>query len=232
MQICSLSSEVGLKKKRLNSFILAHTTFIKPKAKLEITNKASIVKEQINKSYTQKPAEPVKAKKAILKKANPAIISKIKKGGLSGLSINQFLNNKEGEKEDEKITVATGESRSDFHQDQLNALWLEYAKLIEKKGRVSLFRLFSDQFPKIDNNFLLHFPVESQALANDLQSEKPELLTFLRKSLNNYGINIDFPVIEVENSKILYTPQDKFKHMMEKHPKLMYLKKLLDLDLT
>ena len=232
MQICSLSSEVGLKKKRLKSFILAHTTFIKPKAKLEITNKASIVKEQINKSYTQKPAEPVKAKKAILKKANPAIISKIKKGGLSGLSINQFLNNKEGEKEDEKITVATGESRSDFHQDQLNALWLEYAKLIEKKGRISLFRLFLDQFPKIDNNFLLHFPVESQALANDLQSEKPELLTFLRKSLNNYGINIDFPVIKVENSKILYTPQDKFKHMMEKHPKLMYLKKLLDLDLT
>ena len=77
----------------------------------------------------------------------------------------------------------------------------------------------------------MHFPVESQALAEDLQTEKPELLTFLRKSLNNFGINIDFPVITLEESKVLYTPQDKLKHMLEKHPKLMYMKKHLDLDL-
>jgi DNA polymerase-3 subunit gamma/tau len=69
-------------------------------------------------------------------------------------------------------------------------------------------------------------------LADDLQVEKPELLSFLRQKLNNYGINIDFPVIELEHSKMLYTPQDKLNHMAEKHPKLMYLKKLLDLDLA
>ena len=80
-------------------------------------------------------------------------------------------------------------------------MWLEYAKTIEKKGKISLFRLFSEQFPKIDDNFLLHFPVESQALAEDIQTEKPELLTFLRESLNNYGIDIDFPVMAVEERK-------------------------------
>ena len=233
MQICSLSSEGGLKKKRRKSFILAHTVFVKPKAKLDITTETSTVKEQINKSYTQTPkaTEPVKAQKAILKKANPAIIGKIKKGGLSGLSINQFLNKKDDIGEEE-YTIATGESRAEFRQDQLNPLWLEFAKTIEAKGKVSLFRLFSDQFPKIDDNYLLHFPVESQALADDLQIEKPELLTFLRKKLNNYGIKIDFPVIEAEHSKMLYTPQDKFKHMVDKHPQLVYLKKALDLDLT
>ena len=91
--------------------------------------------------------------------------------------------------------------------------------------------MFSDQFPKIDANFLLHFPVESQALADDLQVEKPELLSFLRKKLNNFGINIDFPLIEAENTKMLYTPQDKFKHMVEKNQQLQILKKSLDLDL-
>lgn len=234
MQICSLSSEGGLKKKRRKSFILTHTAFKTPKAKFDKTIETPTVKVQINKSHTQIPnvAEIPKVQKAILKKANPAIINKIKKGNLSGLSINQFLNTKERGIEDKEITAATGESRSDFNKEQLNPLWLEYAKTIEKKGKISLFRLFSEQFPKIDNNFLLHFPVESQALAEDLQSEKPELLTFLRKSLNNYGINIDFPVIAVEESKMLYTPQDKLKHMLEKHPKLMYMKKHLDLDLN
>ena len=234
MQICSLSSEGGLKKKRRKSFILTHTAFNTPIAKFDKTIETPSVKAQINKSHTQIPkvAEIPKVQKAILKKANPTIINKIKKGGLSGLSINQFLNKKEGEEDEQEITAATGKSRSEFNEEQLNPLWSEYAKTIEKKGKISLFRLFSEQLPKIDDNFLLHFPVESQALAEDLQTEKPELLTFLRKSLNNYGINIDFPVIAVEESKILYTPQDKLKHMLEKHPKLMYMKKHLDLDLN
>ena len=234
MQICSISSEGGLKKKRRKSFILTHTAFNTPIAKFDKTIETPSVKAQINKSHTQIPkvAEIPKVQKAILKKANPTIINKIKKGGLSGLSINQFLNKKEGEEDEQEITAATGKSRSEFNEEQLNPLWSEYAKTIEKKGKISLFRLFSEQLPKIDDNFLLHFPVESQALAEDLQTEKPELLTFLRKSLNNYGINIDFPVIAVEESKILYTPQDKLKHMLEKHPKLMYMKKHLDLDLN
>ena len=232
MQICSLSSESGLKKKRSKSFIIAHTSSNRTQTKNEAQTRS--IKEQINQSHTQSPGstKAEKAQKAKLKKASPAILNKIKTGGLSGLSINQFLNKKDGEEDDQEIKVATGESRSDFRQDQLNPLWQDYAKIIEKKGKISLFRLFSQQFPKIDSNYLLHFPVESQALAEDLQAEKPELLTFLRKSLNNYGINIDFPVIAAEETKTLYTPQDKFKHMVEKHPKLLYLKKLLDLDLN
>jgi DNA polymerase-3 subunit gamma/tau len=233
MQICSLSSEGGLKKKRRKSFILAHTAYTN--ATTTEVNKVvpKSVKEHINKSHTQTPeiTEPAKAQKAVLKKANPVFINKLKKGGIAGLSINKFLNKKEENQEDQEYVVATGEARSDFHQDQLNPLWLEFAKTIEAKGKVSLFRLFSDQFPKIDTNFLLHFPVESQALADDLQVEKPELLSFLRKKLNNFGINIDFPLIEAENTKMLYTPQDKFKHMVEKNQQLQILKKSLDLDL-
>jgi|TARA_B110000908_G_scaffold171825_1_gene236076 DNA polymerase-3 subunit gamma/tau len=233
MQICSLSSEGGLKKKRRKSFILAHTAYTK--ATTTEVNKVApkSVKEHINKSHTQTPeiTEPAKAQKAVLKKGNPLFINKLKKGGIAGLSINKFLNKKEENQEDQEYVVATGEARSDFNQDQLNPLWLEFAKTIEAKGKVSLFRLFSDQFPKIDTNFLLHFPVESQALADDLQVEKPELLSFLRKKLNNFGINIDFPLIEAENTKMLYTPQDKFKHMVEKNQQLQILKKSLDLDL-
>ncbi len=233
MQICSLSSEGGLKKKRRKSFILAHTAYTNTTTTEVNKVVPKSVKEHINKSHTQTPeiTEPAKAQKAVLKKANPGFINKIKKGGIAGLSINKFLNKKEENQEDQEYVVATGEARSDFHQDQLNPLWLEFAKTIEAKGKVSLFRLFSDQFPKIDANFLLHFPVESQALADDLQVEKPELLSFLRKKLNNFGINIDFPLIEAENTKMLYTPQDKFKHMVEKNQQLQILKKSLDLDL-
>jgi len=233
MQICSLSSEGGLKKKRRKSFILSHSSFTKTDYANAPNAEIKSVKEQINKTHTETPVsiEPAKAENIVLKKANPAFINKIKKGGISGLSINKFLNKKEEDKVEEEYVVATGEARSDFHQDQLNPLWIEFAKTIEAKGKVSLFRLFSDQFPKIDADYLLHFPVESQALADDMQIEKPELLSFLRKKLNNFGIKIDFPLIEIEHTKMLYTPQDKYKHMVEKNKQLIYLKKTLDLDL-
>ena len=233
MQICSLSSESVLKKKRRKSFILAHTAYANATTKEENKTETKSIKEHINKRHTQIPKknEPEKAQKAVLKKANPVFIDKLKNAGIAGLSINKFLNKKEEIQEDQEYVIATGEARTDFHQDQLNLLWLEFAKTIEAKGKVSLFQLFSDQFPKIDANFLLHFPVESQALADDLQVEKPELLSFLRKKLNNFGIHIDFPLIEAENTKMLYTPQDKFKHMVEKNQQLQYLKKSLDLDL-
>jgi DNA polymerase-3 subunit gamma/tau len=167
----------------------------------------------------------------VLKKVKPEIIGKIRNAGLIGLSINSFLNKKDLNQENEEYIIATGDARSEFRQDQLNSLWTEYATVIEDKGKVSLHRLFIERFPKIDKNFLLHFPVDSQALAEDLQIEKPELLSFLRKRLDNYGIHIDFPVLESEHKKVLYSPQDKYKHMVEKHPHIVYLKKQLDLDL-
>jgi DNA polymerase-3 subunit gamma/tau len=192
-------------------------------------------KERINSSSLAiaNTEESTTLSNVILKKANAKILSKIKESRIGGLSINQFLNKKEAEEHSEKeITPITGEDRKEFNQDQLNKLWIEYAKIIQEKGKVSLFRLFSAQFPKIDKDYLLHFPVESHALAEDLKAEKPALLSYLRKSLSNFGINIDFPLPANEETLTLYTAEDKFKHMLEKQPQLIYLKKLLVLELN
>ena len=60
-----------------------------------------------------------------------------------------------------------------------------------------------------------------------MQAEKPDLLTYLRTCLNNFAIDIDFPLTESKESNKLYTSEDKFKYMLEKNPQLMYLKKVL-----
>ena len=232
MRICSLNIEGELKKKRHKSFILAPRILLGENRKKYIEKK--LVKEKINDSYIQvKNIKESSPSNLVLKKANSEILRKIKKGGLSGLSINQFLNKKEEIDNSEKqILYATGEDRKEFNQEQLNKLWLDYAKKIKEKGKISLFRLFSDQYPKIEQDYQLNFPVVSQALAEDLKSEEPALLSHLRKSLNNFGININFPVIASEEKKILYTADDKFKHMSEKHTQLIYLKRLLELELN
>ena len=234
IQICSLQTEGGVKKKHRKSFILSHKLFSKVGSGKGLVQKKTN-KERINSSSLgiANTEESTTLPNVILKKANAKILSKIKESRIGGLSINRFLNKKEAEEYSEKeIIPITGEDRKEFNQDQLNKLWIEYAKIIQEKGKVSLFRLFSAQFPKIDKDYLLHFPVESHALAEDLKSEKPALLSYLRKSLSNFGINIDFPLLANEEILTLYTSEDKFKHMLEKQPQLIYLKKLLVLDLN
>ena len=55
MQICSLSSEGGLKKKHRKSFILTHKAFNTSINKIDNTIETPTIKAQINKSHTQIP---------------------------------------------------------------------------------------------------------------------------------------------------------------------------------
>ena len=232
MQICSLINKDGVKKKLPKPFIIGHKIFSNINSvKNEVPKE--IIKERIDNSDTSKVTKrnSTITSKIILKKANKEILSKIKKGVIGGVSINHFLNKKLSDDESKnEITAATGEDRNEFNQKELNKLWIEYAKIIQDKGKISLYKLFSDQFPKMDKDYLLHFPVESRALAEDLKAEKQALLSYLRTSLGNFGINIEFPVLASGKTKILYTAEDKLKHMLNKHPQLMYLKKLLELE--
>lgn len=84
--------------------------------------------------------------------------------------------------------------------------------------------------PEIKEDFVLYLPLESIAQSQELDKERPELLSFLRTKLNNYSISIDSPVLEASETKMLYTPKDKFEHMAKLNPALAELRRLLELD--
>lgn len=73
-------------------------------------------------------------------------------------------------------------------------------------------------------------------LSNPVQIEqlngfRVELLSFLRKRIQNYSLDIN-PVITVEEEKrMIYTSSDKFNYLVKKNPALMDLKIKLGLDL-
>ena len=60
---------------------------------------------------------------------------------------------------------------------------------------------------------------------------KNELLAFLRKNLENSSIDLEIFVEEnVDNTKLFYTDDDKFKRLNEKNPNLNVLKQKFNLD--
>ena len=59
---------------------------------------------------------------------------------------------------------------------------------------------------------------------------KQELLTYIRKRLNNGKIALTTTIDrDLSKAKTPYTPKEKFEHMAVKNPDLLQLKKQMDL---
>ena len=57
-----------------------------------------------------------------------------------------------------------------------------------------------------------------------------DLVSYLRRELNNDEIKLKTTIVEEEISRKLYTSQDKLNYLIEKNPKILELQKRLGLD--
>ena len=86
--------------------------------------------------------------------------------------------------------------------------------------------------PEIESDSIISFTVDNVALEKDLIENKTSLLSFLRKNLSNFSLELN---VKVEASPVTdenpYTPSEKFKKLAEKNPLINELKKKFDLEI-
>jgi DNA polymerase-3 subunit gamma/tau len=61
--------------------------------------------------------------------------------------------------------------------------------------------------------------------------EQKELVPYLRKKLDNFALRFETILVESEQVKKLYLPEEKYKHMAEKNANLIYLRQKIKTDL-
>jgi DNA polymerase-3 subunit gamma/tau len=228
MQLCSINSSNEAEKKNESSIIIkapstltSSTTIttppssssIKTKQEPEIVAPASEIKATVN--------EPAVVKKTILKTA--------------GVSISNFINTP---KETEQTKVAPTEnkipyintSNSTFTLQQFEQAWNNYAKQMMQIGKASLSATLTNRKPSINENFLIEFTIENKVQEETIEIEKTEILSFLRKTLNNYSISLKTIINKSETEKKPYTANEKFKYLAVKNPNLNKLKQQFDLE--
>ena len=66
----------------------------------------------------------------------------------------------------------------------------------------------------------------------DLNMQKPAILQFLRRKLQNDGIRFEVEVDEKKVEKVAYTPQEKFNLMAKQNPNVVELAQLFNLQFT
>jgi DNA polymerase III subunit gamma/tau len=116
-----------------------------------------------------------------------------------------------------------------FTETEMLIYWNKYAERLNDKGYKIMESLLQMNKPKLDGNTIVHeLPNEGSKL--DFETEKHELLQYLRSHLKNHDLTIRVDVNEVVSQKFAFTDQDKFDRLMKINPNLELLKKAFDLD--
>ena len=117
-----------------------------------------------------------------------------------------------------------------FTETDMLMQWNKYAQRLGDKGRKIMESLLLVNDPKLQGTTIVHeLPNEGSKI--DFESEKYDLLGYLRGKLHNHDIMIEIIVNEQMDSRRAFTPQDRFNRLNEMNPNLELLRKTFDLDI-
>lgn len=134
-------------------------------------------------------------------------------------------------KEESGPEYLSGDSKEEFSMDTLLKYWNLYAEKTKKEGKINIFTILTSNPPGLLDNFMVEVLIENKIQDDLLNSEKVDLLNYLRVELKNFSIDLSTRLIEQTAKKKLYTSTEKYQHMVQKNPALEEFKKRFNLDL-
>jgi DNA polymerase-3 subunit gamma/tau len=147
---------------------------------------------------------------------------------VSSFSLKKKEEEAEAEEEEEDLT---NKPRTPFTQEQLDAKWKSYCYIVQKNKKASLYATLTKHPVKLEDDWKLSLVLDSEIQELELNTEKSNLLGFLRRELNNYGIDLITEVVQHQQESKHLTSKDKFLKMAEKNPVLAELRERLGLDI-
>ncbi len=151
---------------------------------------------------------------------------------ISHLSIKNASKVLNGDKEKQN-TEKTPEqkNKSEFSQEQLNAIWKEGIPGFCKHSQ-NLLSSLTAKSPVLKENYVIDITADSKVLEREIRDLLPDIIGFLRKKLNNDFITLNIVLADIkEQQDKAYFPDEIYKKMTEKNPEIKNLRDQLDLEI-
>ncbi len=139
---------------------------------------------------------------------------------------------KKPEKEPEEHEELNPDTDKDkkVHPEEFYKYWKEMAENIKEESH-SLFLAFTKNKPRINDENQIEVFVDNMVQESEINEKKIKILGFLRKKLDNKSVSLTIRIVNNDNSnQKAYLPEEKFKLLSDKNPKLITLKEKLNLD--
>ena len=104
-------------------------------------------------------------------------------------------------------------------------------KKLDADGRKILASNLSTDLPRLGENSTIFLELPNGTMKKEIEREQGELLTYLRKNLNNFGIQLKITINEESAKRFAFTPAEKYEKLREKNPAIDLLRREFDLEL-
>lgn len=180
--------------------------------------KSSSVKNVLTQSQSNVVSEP---ETSGLKDSRPQ-----KKNGLSLKSIQYKKNHVNKVIENQESGKVLDE---DFSLEDLKSTWVKFAEIIDNKGEKLLASTLLSDLPKL-NGKTIEIQMPNETMKIEIQQNRGRILRYIRNALKNTNLELEVLLNITQAKKYLHTNEEKYKHFVQKNPKVELLKQKLDLD--
>jgi len=123
------------------------------------------------------------------------------------------------------------ETRDQFTQNDLERVWEPMAKKVAAT-QPNLYNTLTCRPPVLTDEFKVVVTVDNKIQEGEIFHRRGEMLSILRESLNNWGIQIETLIADrPPESRKPYTDQEKFDNLAGQNPVIKKLKDQLNLDI-
>jgi DNA polymerase-3 subunit gamma/tau len=256
MQLASITFDG--EKKNANSFIIPASHFANrttpPKATLgnskvkiaeeqktiiqqeehPTASQASEVAENLQpsaKDTSTKASEKQDLSTGNITNSTPNIDLGVARKKTSALSMKGLKRKKEIlEKKQEADAIGKDMPKEAFTEEQLHDVWKAYIDKIKTKGGKIMASILATDIPRVEGTDL-HIQLPNVTMKTEVERHSYHLMTFLKKELQNYDIQLFIDVNEEAAKKYAFTPMEKYNKLREKNPLIDELRQTFDLDI-
>lgn len=155
-----------------------------------------------------------------------------RKDKVSGLSLSSIRAKKLHEARKKSRSGEEAELPEDpVQEEELVRHWNHFASRMEEKGRKILASSLATDSPKLLQESTVWIELPNSTMKKEVERDQQELMEYLKKSLNNYSLQLKVTVNEETARKYAFTPEEKYQKLREKNPAIDLLRKTFDLDL-
>jgi len=244
MQLTSLTAQGEKKKanKLKKRFVLPPSHFKEiagqAQEKLDTTQQAPVIAtppivqtNQTKEQENQNPSSTQVDKQETIQQPQPIKDEVSSKKRVSALSLKSIQKKHQLTKEiNARIPNQENLPTEDFTQQQMITHWNAYTEIVKGQGKYNFLSHLTMNEPKLKDG-MIHLEFPNQTIKIEVERDKFELLTYMRKELQNYNVDLVIDVNELQVKRYAYTDKEKYEKLVEKNPNLEALRNAFELDI-
>lgn len=136
---------------------------------------------------------------------------------------------KETQSNEPNATPTTKKRSNTFNFEQLQKAWVaSIEQIAQEDGRLVV--IMRKHFPQLIGETVIRLDLDNESQVNNMRSAEKELIPFLRNTLQNDFLTVEYLIREQQESAP-YTSEDKMKYFIKNNPHVATLKNALNLQI-